>query len=132
MTNMEKRSTAVLTATILAAALAVPALATEATSKSIRVLSYKGNTLEVGEQSGTDYKDRRPARSQSGSYSRQRTRWVPPDGFQLLRRLIQRRNGVKEADRIGMVKDGCRLPCHAEAGAQRRQQGCAGSVSSAE
>ena len=52
MTNMKKRSTAVLTAAILAAALAIPATATAAPAESIRISSYKGNTLEVGERSG--------------------------------------------------------------------------------
>ena len=47
MTNMKKRSTAVLTAAILAAALTIPATAT-----AIRISSYKGSTLEVGERSG--------------------------------------------------------------------------------
>ena len=52
MTNMKKRSTAVLTAAILATALAIPATATAAPAESIRISSYKGNTLEVGERSG--------------------------------------------------------------------------------
>lgn len=52
MTNMKKRSTAVLTAAILAAALTIPATATVAPAKSIRISSYKGSTLEVGERSG--------------------------------------------------------------------------------
>lgn len=52
MTNMKKRSTAVLTAAILAAALTIPATATAAPVESIRVSSYKGSTLEVGERSG--------------------------------------------------------------------------------
>ena len=49
MTNMKKRSTAVLTAAILATALTIPAIAT---AEPIRVSSYKGSTLEAGERSG--------------------------------------------------------------------------------
>lgn len=49
MTSMKKRIAATLTATILAAALTVPAAAE---APSIRVSSYKGSTLEVGERSG--------------------------------------------------------------------------------
>ncbi len=52
MTNMKKRSTAVLTAAILVAALTIPATATAAPTESIRISSYKGSTLEVGERSG--------------------------------------------------------------------------------
>ena len=52
MTNMTKRSTAALTVAILATALTIPATATVAPAESIRVSSYKGSTLEVGEQSG--------------------------------------------------------------------------------
>ena len=50
MTNMKKRSAAVLTVAILTATLGVPAIAVEA--PAIRVSSYKGSTLEVGERSG--------------------------------------------------------------------------------
>ncbi len=50
MTSIKKRTAAVLTATILTAALTVPAMAIE--TPAIRVSSYKGNTLEVGERSG--------------------------------------------------------------------------------
>ena len=50
MTSIKKRTTAALTATILAATLAIPATATEA--PTIRVSSYKGSSLEVGERSG--------------------------------------------------------------------------------
>ncbi len=50
MTSTKKRTAAVLTATILTAALTVPAMAIE--TPAIRVSSYKGNTLEVGERSG--------------------------------------------------------------------------------
>ena len=52
MSSMEKRLTAVLTAAILTAALATPAVATETPADSIRVSSYKGSTLKVGERSG--------------------------------------------------------------------------------
>ncbi len=60
MTSIKKRTTAALTAAILATTLAIPAIATEA--PTIRVSSYKGSTLEVGERSdliigpsGTEY-----------------------------------------------------------------------------
>ena len=49
MTSMKKRIAATLTATILATELIVPALAE---APAIRVSSYKGSTLEVGERSG--------------------------------------------------------------------------------
>lgn len=49
MTSMKKRITATLTATILATALTVPAAAE---APAIRVSSYKGSTLEVGQRSG--------------------------------------------------------------------------------
>ena len=49
MTSMKKRIAATLTATILATALIVPAVAE---APAIRVSSYKGNTLKVGERSG--------------------------------------------------------------------------------
>ncbi len=52
MTSIKKHSAAALTAAILTAALAVPTMATEAPDKSVRVSSYKGSTLEVGERSG--------------------------------------------------------------------------------
>ena len=52
MTNMKKRSAAALTAAILATALTIPATATAAPAESIRISSYKGSTLEVGERSG--------------------------------------------------------------------------------
>ena len=50
MTSMKKRIAATLTATILATALTVPAATVEI--PAIRVSSYKGSTLEVGERSG--------------------------------------------------------------------------------
>lgn len=50
MNSMKKRIAAALTAATLSLALTVPALAAEA--PAIRVSSYKGSTLEVGERSG--------------------------------------------------------------------------------
>ena len=50
MTSTKKRIAAALTATILSATLATPTMATE--TPAIRVSSYKGSTLEVGERSG--------------------------------------------------------------------------------
>ena len=50
MTSIKKRTTAALTAAILATTLAIPATAAEA--PTIRMSSYKGNTLKVGERSG--------------------------------------------------------------------------------
>ena len=50
MTSTRKRITAALTATILVTTPAIPTIAAE--TPSIRVSSYKGNTLEVGERSG--------------------------------------------------------------------------------
>ena len=52
MTSTKKRITAVLTAAILTTVLTVPAMATETPDKSVRVSSYKGSTLEVGDRSG--------------------------------------------------------------------------------
>ena len=52
MTNMKKRIAATLTAAILTTVLTVPAMATETPDKSVRVSSYKGSTLKVGERSG--------------------------------------------------------------------------------
>lgn len=49
MTSMKKRIAATLMATILATALTVPA---SAEPPAIRLSSYKGSTLEVGERSG--------------------------------------------------------------------------------
>ena len=50
MTSTKKHISAVLTAAILATVLTIPAIAAEA--PSIRVSSYKGSTLEIGERSG--------------------------------------------------------------------------------
>ena len=50
MTNMKKCITAALTAAILATTLAIPA--TAAGTPTIRMSSYKGSILEVGERSG--------------------------------------------------------------------------------
>ena len=52
MTNMKKRIAATLTVAILTTVLTVPAMATETPDKSVRVSSYKGSTLKVGERSG--------------------------------------------------------------------------------
>nr|WP_326183637.1 CAP domain-containing protein [uncultured Oscillibacter sp.] len=48
MNSMKKRAAAALTAGILAATLTIPALAAD----SIRISSYKGNTLQAGDRSG--------------------------------------------------------------------------------
>ena len=50
MTNMKKRITATLTVAIITATLTIPTMATEV--PAIRVSSYKGSTLEMGERSG--------------------------------------------------------------------------------
>ena len=50
MTNMKKRITATLTVAIITATLTISTMATEV--PAIRVSSYKGSTLEVGERSG--------------------------------------------------------------------------------
>ena len=52
MANMKKRIAATLTAAILTAVLTVPAMATETPDELVRVSSYKGSTLEVGDRSG--------------------------------------------------------------------------------
>ena len=52
MTNMKKRIAATLTVAILTTVLTVPAMATETPDGPIRVSSYKGSILEVGERSG--------------------------------------------------------------------------------
>ena len=52
MTRVKMRTTATLTVAILTTVLTVPAIATETPDKSVRVSSYKGSTLEVGERSG--------------------------------------------------------------------------------
>ena len=52
MTSMKKRIAAALTAATLTIGLTVPAAAAEAPNEPIRVSSYKGNTLKVGERSG--------------------------------------------------------------------------------
>ena len=52
MTSTKKRTAAALTTTILTVALAAPTLAAKASAESIRISSYKGSTLEVGERSG--------------------------------------------------------------------------------
>ena len=50
MNSMKKRMAAALTAAALTLALTIPAMAVE--TPAIRVSSYKGSTLEVGERSG--------------------------------------------------------------------------------
>ena len=52
MTNMKKRIATTLTAAILTTVLTVPAMAAETPDKPVRVSSYKGSTLKVGERSG--------------------------------------------------------------------------------
>ena len=52
MTNMKKRIAAALTAATLTIGLTIPAMAAEAPDEPVRVSSYKGSTLEVGERSG--------------------------------------------------------------------------------
>ena len=52
MTNMKKRIAAALTATTLTIGLTIPAMAAEAPDEPVRVSSYKGSTLEVGERNG--------------------------------------------------------------------------------
>ncbi|WP_251318846.1 CAP domain-containing protein [Flintibacter muris] len=52
MTRVKMRTAATLTVAILTTVLTVPAMATETPDKSVRVSSYKGSTLEVGERSG--------------------------------------------------------------------------------
>ena len=51
MTSIKKYTAAALAGAILATALIVPTAA-ETPAESIRISSYKGNTLEVGERSG--------------------------------------------------------------------------------
>lgn len=52
MTSMKKLIAAALTAATLTIGFTVPATAAEAPNEPIRVSSYKGSTLEVGERSG--------------------------------------------------------------------------------
>ena len=52
MTSMKKRIAAALMAATLTIGLTVPTAAAEAPNEPIRVSSYKGSTLEVGERSG--------------------------------------------------------------------------------
>ena len=52
MTNMKKCIAATLTAATLTIGLTIPTMAVETSGESIRVSSYKGSTLEVGERSG--------------------------------------------------------------------------------
>ena len=62
MTNMKKRIAAALAAATLTIGLTISAMAAEAPDEPVRVISYKGSTLEVGERSdliigpsGADY-----------------------------------------------------------------------------
>ena len=52
MTNMKKCISAALTAAALTIVLTIPAMAAETPDEPVRVSSYKGSTLEVGERSG--------------------------------------------------------------------------------
>ena len=52
MTNMKKRIAAALTAVILTASLTVLTTAAETPDEPVRVSSYNGSALEVGERSG--------------------------------------------------------------------------------
>ena len=52
MTSMKKRIAAALTAATLAIVLTIPTMAAESPDNPVRVSSYKGSTLEVGERSG--------------------------------------------------------------------------------
>ena len=52
VTNMKKRIAAALTSATLTIGLTIPTMAAETSGESIRVSSYKGSTLEMGERSG--------------------------------------------------------------------------------
>ena len=52
MTSIKKRISATLTAVALTIGLTIPAMAVETPDKPIRISSYKGSTLKVGERSG--------------------------------------------------------------------------------
>ena len=52
MSSIKKHTTVALTTATLAVALTIPSTAAEVPSESIRISSYKGSTLEVGERSG--------------------------------------------------------------------------------
>ena len=52
MTSMKKRIAAALTTATLAIVLTIPTMAAESPDDPVRVSSYKGSTLEVGERSG--------------------------------------------------------------------------------
>ena len=52
MTSIKKRIFATLTAAALTIGLTIPAMAAETPDKPVRVSSYKGSTLKVGERSG--------------------------------------------------------------------------------
>ena len=52
MTNMKKRIAAALTSATLTIGLTIPPMAAETSGEPIRVSSYKGSILEMGERSG--------------------------------------------------------------------------------
>ena len=52
MTSIKKRISATLTAAALTIGLTIPAMAAETPDEPVRVSSYKGSTLKVGERSG--------------------------------------------------------------------------------
>ena len=52
VTNMKKRIAAALTSATLTIGLTIPTMAAETSGESIRVSSYKGSALEMGERSG--------------------------------------------------------------------------------
>ena len=52
MTNMKKRIAAALTSATLTIGLTIPTMAAETSGEPIRVSSYKGSILEMGERSG--------------------------------------------------------------------------------
>ena len=52
MINMKNRIAVTLTVSILTTVLTAPAMATETPDELVRVSSYKGSTLELGERSG--------------------------------------------------------------------------------
>ena len=99
MKNSLKRFTAVLACTALTAALALPARAAE--DQPIRVGSYKGTTLEVGERSGLVIGPGGPAYTVTSSGGERGDHRLQPD----------RGNRHPDADRW--------LPC--SAGSHRRE-----------
>ena len=59
MTSMKKRIATTLTAATLTIGLTIPATAADMFGESIRVSSYKGTTLKVGERSGSHHRPQR-------------------------------------------------------------------------